>query len=141
MPDESGFRTFEHTADIGLEAWGPSFADALVAVGLGLQSLIVREGEIREAGTRRFSVRAGDPGALAVAWLNELVFTFDVDGWVFARFVVRTEADVALEAVGHGETVDLKRHALGTAVKAATYHELDVRLEPGKAQVRVILDL
>ena len=141
VPDEPGFHMFDHTADIGLAAWGPTFADALGAAGLGLQSLIVREGEIREKHARTFNVRAGDPAGLVVAWLTELLFAFDVDGWVFARFAVRTEADVALDAVGYGETADLERHVLGTAVKAVTYHELDVRLEPGKAQMRVILDL
>jgi SHS2 domain-containing protein len=138
---EPGFRTFEHTADIGVEAWGPTFAEALGAAALGLQSLIVREGEVHEAGTRRFRVQAADPGGLAVAWLSELLFTFDVHGWVFARFAVCTSSDVELAAVGFGEPVDLDRHLLGTAVKAATYHGLDVRLEPGKAQLQVILDL
>ena len=114
------------------------FALSVLTVLLSCSTLA---SEIREKHARTFNVRAGDPAGLVVAWLAELLFAFDVDGWVFARFAVRTEADVALDAVGYGETADLERHVLGTAVKAVTYHELDVRLEPGKAQMRVILDL
>lgn len=42
MAGDRGFRTFDHTADIGLASWGPDFAAALAEAGLGLQSLIDR---------------------------------------------------------------------------------------------------
>ena len=141
MAGDRGFRTFDHTADIGLASWGPNFADALAEAGLGLQSLIVSEGEIRGGRRRTFTLTAGDPAALVVAWLNELIFAFDVDQLVFARFEVHTTSDRSLEALGVGEPFDPDRHRLGTGVKAATYHELDVRLGDDRAEFRVILDL
>ena len=136
----SGFATFEHTADIGLEAWGPTFADALTAAGLGLQSLIVPEGRIRPDHQHRMTVQADDPGALVVAWLNELLFAFDVESLVFASFDLCERGGSRLDVIGHGEPVDLARHRLGTAIKAATYHELDVQISDARARIRVILD-
>ncbi len=136
----SGFTTFEHTADIGLESWGPTFADALTAVGLGLQSLIVPEGRIRPDHQRHMTVEADDAGALVVAWLNELLFAFDVESLVFASFDLHERRRSHLDVVGHGEPVDLARHHLGTAIKAATYHELDVQISDDGARIRVILD-
>lgn len=136
-----GHRTFDHTADIGLEAWGPSFAEALRAAAEGLQALIVRAGPIRERVRREFSVRAPDAAALVVAWLNELIYAFDVDTQVFGRFEVRSASPTQLIAVGYGEVVDLSRHQLGTAVKAATYHELAVDVHADGVRIRVILDV
>ncbi len=141
MTRPAGFRTFEHTADIGLEAWGPTFAAALASVGRGLQALIVTGGRVREVERRVFDVRAQDAGALVVAWLNELLFTLDVHGRVFARFEVETKGGGDLHAVGYGEVLDPARHQLGTAVKAATYHELSVDEQDGQTLIRVILDL
>ena len=135
------FSTFEHTADIGLEAWGLTLADALTSAGLGLQSLIVTGGQIRETECHTLDVRAKDSEALVVAWLNELLFALDVHGTVFARFEVETIDNVALHAIGYGEQLDTARHQLGTAVKAATFHELSVAEQDGHTQIRVILDV
>ncbi len=120
---------------------GRSFAAARAAAGLGLQSLIVSSGQIRETARRSFQLEAADPEAATVAWLNELIFAFEMDGWVFARFEVCTAPELPLQATGHGETIDNDRHQLGTAVKAATYHELDVHQSPAGTRIRVILDL
>lgn len=136
----SGFTTFEHTADIGLEAWGPTFADALAAAGLGLQSLIVPEGRIRPDHRRHMTIETDDAGALVVAWLNELLFAFDAEYLVFSSFDLHERGHSHLDAIGHGETVDLARHRLGTAIKAATYHELEVQIADDRARIRVILD-
>lgn len=141
MAADRGFHTFDHTADIGLASWGPDFAAALAEAAMGLQSLIVSEGEIRDRRRRTFAVTAGDPAALVVVWLNELIFAFDVDQLVFARFEVHTTSDRSLEALAVGEPFDSDRHRLGTGIKAATYHELNVRLGDDRAELRVILDL
>ncbi|MBM4436334.1 MAG: archease [Actinobacteria bacterium] len=136
-----GYRTFDHTADIGLEAWGPTLAEALRAAADGLQALLVRAGPVRERVRRKFNVRAPDVAALTVAWLNELIFAFDVDFLVFRRFEVRAAAPTELTALGYGETVDRSRHQVGTAVKAATYHDLVVAVDPATTRIRVVLDV
>ena len=60
---------------------------------------------------------------------------------MFASFDLRERGRSRLDVVGHGEPVDLARHHLGTAIKAATYHELDVEISDGRARICVILDV
>jgi SHS2 domain-containing protein len=76
-----------------------------------------------------------------VAWLNELVYLFDAGGLLFHRFEVLELEETRLRARCHGEQADPSRHRLRTGVKAATYHQLEVRRAGGGWRVRVFLDI
>jgi SHS2 domain-containing protein len=141
MPAEAtGFTVFDHTADVGVRAWGPDVPAAFAQAARGLFSLLVPLDAVREATTRELAVAAGDPESLLVAWLDELLFVFETEGLVFSRFDVALPTPTTLTATAHGEPFDPDRHRGGVVVKAATYHQLAV--EPGPpARVQVILDI
>lgn len=135
-----GHRYLEHTADIGVEAWGPDLPAAFAEAATALFELMVDPASVAERVERRFSVGGTDLEDLLVAWLNELIADVDTDGMLYCRFEIDTLEASGLEARGWGEPIDPARHRLRQAVKAATYHALLV--EPGPpARVRVILDL
>ncbi len=136
-----GHATFDHTADIGLEAWGPSFGEALAQAGLGLQAILLHGGGVRAPDTRTFRVAADDADALVVAWLSELLYALDAHGWLSASFEVSVCEGFRLSATARGETLDDARHVLGVGVKAVSYHELAVRCEPDAVRIRVIVDV
>lgn len=136
-----GHATFDHTADIGLEAWGPSFGEALGEAGLGLHAILLHGGTVRARDTRTFRVAAADADALVVAWLSELLYALDVDGWLSARFEVSVNEGFRLSATARGETFDEARHVLGVGVKAVSYHELAVQCESDAVRIRVIVDV
>ena len=136
-----GHATFDHTADIGLEAWGPSFGEALAEAGLGLQAILLHGGTVRAPDTRTFRVAAGDADALVVAWLSELLYALDAHGWLSASIEVSVNEGFRLSATARGETLDEARHVLGVGVKAVSYHELAVRCEPDAVRIRVIVDV
>ena len=76
---------------------------------------------------REVSIGSTDVAALAVDWPNELLYVFDAEGFLRARFRVSVaESGISLVARCAGEPVDLERHEFQTAVKVATYHDLDV---------------
>ena len=136
-----GHATFDHTADIGLEAWGPTFGEALAEAGLGLQAILLHGGTVRAPDTRTFRVAADDADALVVAWLSELLYALDAHGWLSASFEVSVNDGFRLSATARGETLDEARHVLGVGVKAVSYHELAVRCEPDAVRIRVIVDV
>ena len=84
-------------------------------------------------------VHAPDIESLLVSWLNELVYVFDVDHFIFKRFDVKELTDTGLKATGYGEKYDPARHHLKTGVKSATYHMLEVNRRENS--VRVIFDV
>jgi SHS2 domain-containing protein len=135
-----GHRLLEHTADIGVEAWGADLREAFAEAALALFELMVDVTTIEERAERRFSIAASDLEDLLVAWLSELIAGVDSDGMLFRRFEIDSLDVTGLEARGWGERIDPRRHRLRGAVKAATYHA--IRVSPGPpASVRVILDL
>jgi SHS2 domain-containing protein len=138
--DAAGFGVFDHTADVGVRAWGPDLPAAFAHAARGLFSLLVPLAAVRETTAREIAVAAGDPESLLVAWLDELLFVFETEGLVFARFEVALPSATTLAATAHGEPFDPARHRGGVVVKAATYHQIAV--DPGPpARVQVILDI
>ena len=136
-----GHATFDHTADVGLEAWGATFGEALAEAGLGLQAIMLHRGSVRPRGSRIFEVTADDAAALVVAWLSELLYAFETDGWLSATIDVSVNDECRLSATARGETFDEERHVLGVGVKAVSYHDLTVRCDEDAVRVRVILDV
>jgi SHS2 domain-containing protein len=138
--EERGYRHIDHTADVGIEAWGPDFAAAFAEAALGLAALMVDPRSVTEREERCIAIDGDDIGDLLVRWLSEIVALVDSDGLVFCRFEVNALSGHHLEARAFGEPIDATRHRLRTAVKAVTYHALSV--DPGPpARVSVIVDL
>lgn len=137
------FKIIEHTADAGIVAYGKDLKEAFASAARGMFSLVADLRGVAEVEERRIAVAAPDREALLVEWLNELIFLLDTEGLLFKRFEITALADGALEAVACGEKIDLERHHLGTAIKAATYHQLKVQETRGHKgyRVQVIFDL
>lgn len=76
-----------------------------------------------------------------MAWLNELLYLLDAQGFVPRRSRILSMTDTDLTAELRGERIDPSRHAVRRMVKAATYHELQVKQQDGQWEARVIVDL
>ena len=136
-----GHATFDHTADVGLEAWGGTSGEAFAEAGLGLQGIMLHAGLIQPTDSRVFRVSADDSAALVVAWLSELLYAFETDGWLSASFEVAVGDRGQLSATARGEAFDERRHVLGVGVKAVSYHDLEVHCDANAVRIRVILDV
>ncbi len=133
------FRIIEHTADIGLVAYGQSLAAAYANAAYGMFSIIADLRSVRETETRRLEISEADPEILLFEWLNRLLYFFDVETLLLKRFEVSELDGNNLQATCYGERYDSSRHRLKTGVKSATFHLLKV--DPEKNQVRVIFDI
>lgn len=133
------FEFIEHTADTGLVAYGETLTEAFANAAYGMFSIIADIDDVKEVESRRVSVSEADMESLLFAWLNDLIYLFDVETILFSRFDVIEFTEGKLEAVCHGEKYDPSRHNLKTEVKSATYHMLEVDEE--KNTVRVIFDI
>jgi len=136
---EAGFEILEHTADVGLRAWGRSPEEAFEQAGWALADIM---GAAAEGPGELRSVRArgSDLGALAVAFLDEVLFLHESLEAGFAAIRVRRveEGEVQAEV----EVTPLPGEPGGTAVKAATYHQLRAHREPdGRTELTVYLDV
>lgn len=133
------YRLIEHTADIGLMAYGQNLAGAFANAAYGLFSIIAELRPVREVEFRTVELKEKDPEGLLFEWLNYLIYLFDVETILFKRFDIKDFDGYRLKATCYGEKYDPARHHLKLGVKSATYHLLKVDAE--KNQVRVIFDV
>jgi SHS2 domain-containing protein len=136
MVKKKDFEVIDHTADVGIIAYGADMKQAFANAAKGLFSLITELDDVEEVLHRDAELTATDEESLLVEWLNELIYQFDTEGIVFKRFDIIELENTRLKARSYGEKVDRSRHRLKMGVKAATYHMLKVeRGDGGKVQV------
>ena len=137
---EKDFEIIDHTADVGIIAYGADISQAFANAARALFSLITELDDVAEVLHRETELTAPDQESLLVAWLNELIYLFDVENILFKRFDITRLNNTQLKARSYGEKVDSSKHKLKTGVKAATYHMLKVDKGNG-CQVQVLLDI
>jgi SHS2 domain-containing protein len=134
------FEILDHTADVGIIAYGADLKQAFANAARALFSLITELDDVEEVLHQDIKLNASDVESLLVAWLNELVYRFDTEGILFKRFDITRLEDTHLEARVYGEKADRSRHNLKTGVKGATYHMLEIDKADGY-RVQVIFDI
>ena len=137
---QEDFKIINHTADVGIIAYGADVRQAFANAARALFSLITELNGIEEVVNRDIELTATDQESLLVEWLNELIYLFDTEHVIFKRFDIAKINDTQLKARSHGEKVDSSRHKLKIGVKAATYHMLKVDKGDG-CQVQVLFDI
>ena len=136
-----GFTLMDHTADTGISAFGDSLEEALSWLATGMFSLIVDPETVESICSRTISLASSDREAMAVDWLNELIYQHETTGFLLKEcHVTLDQGDTQMEAICHGEETDLNRHHILTVIKAATYHRLSVSREDDW-NVRIYLDV
>lgn len=136
-----GFQFLEHTADIGIAAYGKSLEEVFVNAAKGLFSLIVDTDSIMQHTTREIELEREDVESLLVSFLNELIYIFDTDNMIFSRFEVLTLKDNHLKVKACGEKVDPSRHELKLGPKAATFHKLEIKKLNGTYEAQIFFDI
>ena len=135
------FETIEHTADIGIRAFGSSRQEVFTNAATGMFSLITDLAAVKPLDEYSVSVEAEDEETLLVEWLNELLYLYDSSSILFCRFKVTEMGDTRMKGVAVGEPVDPGRHKLDTDIKAVTYHLLKVGKVNGNWAAEVIFDV
>lgn len=136
-----GYRTFDHTADIGLEAWGKDLPELFSQAARGMFDVAVEVETVRPKDPHVVTVRGDDVEMLFREWLSELLYFFSAKGLVFSTFDFHKLSETELDADAYGEKFDDERHHLKTDIKAVTYHQLSVERRDDGWVGRVILDL
>ncbi len=134
------YEIVDHTADVAIVARGADVGEAFASAGRALLSLITEPDSVAEVEERRIELSADDLEDLLVAWLNELIYLFDVENLLLSGFDVRLVGDTGLVATARGERVDKTRHRIKLGVKAATHHMLEIDRGDG-VRLQVLFDI
>jgi len=134
------FEVIEHTADVGIIAYGRSLEELFANAAAGMMHFLIDKAMVRKAERRTMTVEADDRESLLINWLSDLLVVLNADGFIPADFNIRELTDTRLTAEIAGEPVDRTRHAFRLDVKAATYHALEIG-KNGYWHARIIFDV
>jgi SHS2 domain-containing protein len=137
-------RSEEHVGEWKLSLW----ADTLEEIFLEAARVIAREcGPVRRQtadGRRqsdgeweRVTVSARDPATLLVDWLNEMLGRSEIHGRAYDEFrdLKRTEESLSVETRGRPVA------SWQSAMKAATYHGLELKRQGNRWKAVVLFDV
>ena len=135
------FEILDHTADIGIMVYGEDLKSLFENAGKAFFHLITDLRKVRLRTQRKIEIGGESLERLMVEWLNELLYLHDVENLLFKGFHVESVGEEGLKAKVDGEFFQEGVHVIKTGVKAATYHQLEVRQEKGGWRAQIILDL
>ena len=138
---KKAFEIIDHTADVGIIAYGVDIKELFSNAGLALFSLIAEAASVEEKLHLNLKVCSEDRDSLLVEWLNELIYLFDVKHILFSRFEIKSLTHNELKATCYGEEFDPMKHQLKTGIKAATYHMLKLDKNGDSYKAQIILDI
>lgn len=132
------FKFFEHTADIKFRAYGKNIEEVFSNSGKAMFKAM-SDSKIKPEKKKKIKVKGKDNESLLYNFLEELLFLFDSEGFVFVKVGKIKIKDGKLEAeILGGRIENYKTHV---DVKAVTYNEMFVKKEKNKYVAQVVLDV
>jgi len=128
------YEEIEHTADVGIRAYGSTLNELFAHAAEGMFSLIADLTAVKEVGEIEVRLDAEDVPTLLLRWLSELLYVHETEHLLFTSFDVKVTS-TKLRGLARGEAINKKRHELKLAIKAVTRHRLSVDPEKGTAEI------
>lgn len=128
------FEEIEHTADVGIRAYGATLDELFANAAEGMFSLVADLDLVKQVGEIEVRLEAEDLPTLLLRWLSELLYIHDTQHLLFASFDLQVTG-TSLRGRARGEAIDKTRHELKLVLKAVTRHRLTVDPEKGVAEV------
>ena len=136
------FEILDHTADVGLVAWGETKEEVFANAALGMFSLICNVEEVNGGCATQVEVEGSDYEDLLVTWLNELLYLFEAEEVLLKEFNIQELGQYYLKAQVEGEPLDTQKHHVQRVVKACTYYEVKVEeIRPQLWRAQVYFDI
>jgi len=132
------YEEIEHTADVGIRAYGSTLNELFANAAEGMFSLIADLDSVKPVGEIEVRLAAEDIPTLKLRWLSELLYIHETQRLLLAAFDVQVDG-TSLRGRARGEAIDKKRHELKLVIKAVTRHRLSV--DPQKGIAEVIFDI
>ena len=140
-----GFDHLEHTADVLIEARGPSLSEAFEMAALATYEVMTDTSRVEPRDRVDVEVEGIDLPNLLYRWIEELIIHTDSRRLVFSKFKVK-EIEIGqdyarLKAEAWGEEFNPEKHVSRTVVKAMTYAQMSLKEESGCWTLRFVVDI
>ncbi len=134
---EIPFEELDHTADWKIRIWGKDYADLFRNAALAMYAMMGKKVRTGPDVQREIDVEAGDYPSLLVAWLNELLFHSEVNEEIYDDVDILEISPERVRARVHGFVGKTEL----SKIKAATYHDLEIRETDQGVEATVVFDV
>jgi len=137
------YEYIDHTADIGIKAYGKDPKQVFENAAKGMFSIMFETCDQGQQTCVEVELDGGEDAQerLLVDWLNELLYLSSTKRLVFVDFSVQSLDSRHLKGKAFGSAYDPKKHRYKTEIKSATYHMLELRKEKDKYYGYVLFDI
>jgi SHS2 domain-containing protein len=131
------FEILEHKADLKIRAFGKTREELFLNMLFGMADSQKPEIRSKERIKRKIKIKSLDLLTLLVDFLNEVLYLSQVNKEVYLDFKFKRLNDNELK----GEITGQKINKFGEDIKAATFHNLEIKQEDGTWQATVLFDI
>jgi SHS2 domain-containing protein len=135
------YEEIPHTADIALRVYGRDLKELFVNAAYGMFDIIADLEGLKSSVSVDVDLKASSREGLLVSWLDELLYDFYTKGIIFFRFEILVITAEGLIAKAHGRHVGENRNRLKREIKAATFHNLEIKETPDGLSVDIVFDV
>ncbi|HPD57561.1 MAG TPA: archease [Smithellaceae bacterium] len=135
------YTLLDHTADIGIEAWGDTKEEALAATVEAMFDLIVDNESVAMRDEKKIIASGVDEDDMLMNLLREALYLFHGKSWLCKTCELLEMNEEKMSARLLGEPYDTKKHQLKMEIKAVTYHTLKIEKREQGWRARVIFDV
>jgi len=144
--DRTGkFEFLEHTADVYIAAYGKTLEEAFENAALAMFEVMTDTEKVSGDVEESVEVEAEDEYALLYSWLEALLVKFEIKNMLYSKFKIsslqETSEGFKIKAAVWGEKFNAEKHTQKVAVKAVTYHRMEIIKEIDKVTLEFILDI
>ena len=144
--DKTGkFEFLEHTADVYIAAHGKTLEEGFENAALAMFEVMTDTEKVSSDIADSVEVEAEDEYALLYSWLETLIVNLETKNMLYSNFKIssldETLEGFRIKATVWGEKFNAEKHTQKVAVKAVTYHRMEIIKEIDKVTLEFILDI
>lgn len=136
------YEFFDHTADIGIKAYGRDLNEAFENAALAVFEVMTDTSKVEPKESREIEVDGMDLENLLYRWIESLLVYYDSELLLFGKFKVKIDLEnLRLNAIAWGEKFNPDKHERRTVVKAMTYHEMSIVKTDNGYELTFVVDI
>jgi SHS2 domain-containing protein len=135
------YEQFPHTADIGVRVYGKDLKELFANAAFAMFDIIADLEGMKVSAAKDIELKAANYEELLVAWLDELLYNFYTKWVIFSDFRIEELDEHHIKAKALGRSVGENKNRLKAEIKAATYHDLNIKKTADGYEVEIIFDI
>ena len=135
------YEQIPHTADLAAKVYGKDLPELFQNAAFAMFDMMADLEGVKPEESVDIEVQAQDKEGLLVSWLNEILYASYIKKLLFTEFQIKTLGDGRLTAVAKGQNIENETKRIRSEIKAATYHELEIKETAVGCEVTIVFDV